>query len=135
MFVNTLSRRVLFNFVFIFIFLAIYILLFYPIYTSDNIMINFAMHPFNICESYPSFWAKLKIAFIPISLISSLIIINMVYSSFFTREKTDKEFCKISKDDLFLFIANDSLGRPINLPSASLYQNILITGTIGSRKN
>lgn len=33
-----------------------------------------------------------------------------------------------------LYIAKDNNGSPIILPEASLYQNILITGTIGSGK-
>lgn len=35
---------------------------------------------------------------------------------------------------LSLYIAKDNNGIPIFLPAASLYQNILITGTIGSGK-
>ena len=39
-----------------------------------------------------------------------------------------------TKLGLYLTVANDNQGIPIILPEASLYQNILITGTIGSGK-
>ena len=136
MFINTFIRRLLFNFAFIFVFLAINILLFHPIYTSDTIIITFAKTPFNICEKYPDIWKNLKLIFIPITFASSLIIINLLYSSLFTKNKNQIKHKKtaISKDDLSLFVANDKYGNPIKLPASSLYQNILITGTIGSGK-
>jgi len=134
MFVNTLFRRIIFNFAFIFVFLSIYILLFYPIYVSNNIMISFAVHPFNICEKYPDAWLKLKLIYILISSISSIICINMLYSSFFRKEKTKKSNFVPSSNGPSLTIANNNLTNPLILPEASLYQNILITGTIGSGK-
>lgn len=136
MFTNTFARRVIFNFAFIFVFLSIYISLFYPVYTSKEIMINFAINPFNICERYPDTWEKLKLFYIPISSISSLIITNLIYSSLFTKNKQNQKnkSKNISTNNLSLFISKDSYGNPVILPEASLYQNILITGTIGSGK-
>ena len=136
MFADTFARRVLFNFAFIFVFLSIYITLFYPVYTSNEIMINFAVNPFNICERYPDTWEKLKLLYIPISSISTLIITNLIYSSFFTKKKQKQKTKSksISSNNLSLFISKDNSGSPIILPEASLYQNILITGTIGSGK-
>lgn len=134
MFADTFIRRILFNFAFIFVFLSIYIFLFHPVYLSEHIMINFAINPFDICETYPDVWEKLKFYFIPISSISSLIIINTIYSSIFTK-KIKKSLAKSSKiNGPSLIISNNNLGNPIILPEASLYQNILVTGTIGSGK-
>lgn len=134
MFVNTLARRVLFNFASIFVFLSIYISLFHDLYTSDTVIISFAVNPFNICEKYPDIWLKIKIIYIFISSISSLICINLLYSSLFTKNKTKVKKILEMKDNLFLFVAKDKLENPIILPEASLYQNILITGTIGTGK-
>ncbi len=134
MFVNTFFKRVIFNFALMFIFLALYVLLFHEIYTSDNIMISFAVHPFNICEKYPDVWLKLKIIYIPITIISSLICTNLLYSTLFTKKKLNKKITQYKKDDLSILVSNDKSGAPIILPEASLYQNILITGTIGSGK-
>lgn len=106
MFVNTFLRRVIFNFLFLFIIFILYSLIFYQIYLSDNIIISFAVHPFNICEKFPETWQALKIAYIPTTFISSLICINLIYSSFFTKPKIkSKSF--INSTDLSLFIAKD----------------------------
>lgn len=134
MFADTIFRRILFNFAFIFVFLSIYILLFYPIYIAEHVMIDFAVNPFDICETYPELWDKLKLYFIVISGSSSLIIINLFYSSIFSK-KIKKSHTRVNKDKgLMLLVSNDGSGNPIILPEASLYQNILITGTIGSGK-
>ena len=88
MFENTLAKRLLFNFAFLFVFLSISFVLFYPIYTSDTVIISFAVNPFNICEKYPELWLNIKLIYIPISIISYLISINLFYSSIFTKKKT-----------------------------------------------
>lgn len=134
MFINTFSRRVLFNFVLIFVYLAIYIVLFHEVYISNTIIIEFATHPFNIYEKYPDTWENIKLFHFIISFLSALICINMIYSSIFTKYQFKNKKTAVVSDKLSLFIANDNLGNPIILPEASLYQNILITGTIGSGK-
>lgn len=134
MFVNTFLRRVVFNFIFIFILLIISIFLFHEIYISDTVIFPFAIHPFNISEEYPTFWLKLKILYIPISCISYLICINLIYSLLFSKKKINLKNIPNKSSNLSLFIAKDKFGIPIILPEASLYQNILITGTIGSGK-
>ena len=134
MFVDTFFRRLVFNFACLFVFLAIYILLFYKVYISDVVIISFATHPFNICEKYPEVWEKIKLLYIPITFISSIISINLLYSSLFKKKKELKRKKIKFNDNLSLFVAKDKDGYPIILPEASLYQNILITGTIGSGK-
>ena len=106
MFINTFSRRIVFNIVCLLGFLILYILLFYKVYTSENIIISFAVHPFNICKDYPNIWLKLKLAYIPITFISSLICINISYSSIFTK-KNFKVKAPIKSDKLSLFITKD----------------------------
>ena len=134
MFVNTFFRRVLFNFAFLFVFLSINFLLFYKVYTSNVIIITFTPHHFNICEKFPEIWEKLKLIYIPISFLASLILINLIYSMFFTRKKSKKSKSQNHENELSLFISNDEFGNSIILPEPSLYQNILITGTIGTGK-
>jgi len=135
MFLDTFLRRLLFNFALIFVFLSINVLLFYNLYISDNIIISFAKYPFNICEKYPDIWIKLKLLYIPISSISSLIYINLIYSSLFKKKipKTRKTKSP-NPEDLFISVKTSNLKSPIILSESSLYQNILITGTIGSGK-
>lgn len=135
MFRNTFFRRLLFNFAFIFVFLSINFLLFYNVYTSDIITISFAIHPFNICEKYPEIWLKIKLFYIPITIISSLICINTFYSSLFNKKiEKKKSYTSVNSNELSLLIKSSNLKSPIVLSEASLYQNILITGTIGSGK-
>lgn len=134
MFINTFFRRVLFNFAILFVFLSLSFFLFFPVYTSDTIMITFAINPFNLCEKYPDFWKALKLLYFPISIISYLILINTLYSSLFTKPFIKQSSKKIDKNTLSLFITKDQHGNSIILPENSLYQNILITGTIGSGK-
>lgn len=86
MFADTFFRRIFFNFALIFAFLSVYILVFMPVYTASSVIINFAVTPFDICEKYPELWGKLKFFFIIISSISSLIIINLMYSTLFTKK-------------------------------------------------
>ena len=135
MFRNTFFRRVLFNFAFIFVFLSINFFLFYKVYTSDTITISFVIHPFNICEKYPDIWLKIKLCYIPITIISSLICINTFYYSLFNKKiEKQKNSISTNSNELSLLIKTSNLKYPIVLSEASLYQNILITGTIGSGK-
>lgn len=98
MFANTFLRRVLFNLVSIFTSLIIYIYLFYPLYISHSVIIPFAVHPFNICEKYPDIWLKLKIFYVFISSISSLICINLIYSSLFKKRKVKKDNAQVNNN-------------------------------------
>lgn len=134
MFANTFFRRVLFNVAFLFVLVSLSFFLLYPVYTSNTIIISFAVHPFNLCEKYPDFWKNLKLLYPLISIPAYLILINTIYASFFTKPFIKKTALKNDKNTLSLFIAKDNHGNPIILPEASLYQNILITGTIGSGK-
>ena len=133
MFANTFSRRILFNAVFLTILSFIYFTFFYDIYLSNTIIISFAVHPFNICEKYPDVWILIKIIYIPIALISSLICINILYSSIFTKTKRVKKSSHTKYSDLNLKIFNEN-NKEIIVPEDGLYQNFLITGTIGSGK-
>ncbi len=133
MFVNTFKRRLLFNFVLLFALFLAYYLTFRRIYISDTIIFSFAVHPFNLCTRYPKLWYYMKLIYIPTAFISSLICINIVYSTFFTKKKTKSETRLTSSSDLYLTIYNSS-NKNLIIPESGLYQNFLITGTIGSGK-
>ena len=133
MFVNTFYRRVLFNFLCITVTSFICYFLFKDLYTSNEIIISFAVHPFNICKEYPKVWYYIKLVYIPVTLISSLICINIIYSLIFTKKKIFKKISNIKKSDLYIEIFNETTQNLI-IPESGLYQNFLITGTIGSGK-
>ena len=80
MFINTPKRRFIFVATFLLIIAIINLFIFYPVYLSDNIIIKFAVHPFNICSKYPNGWKLIKVSYIVSLVISNLIISNIIYS-------------------------------------------------------
>lgn len=133
MFSDTPLKRIIFNAFFLALLSFIYFSLFLDIYLSDTVTISFAVHPFNICERFPKLWSYIEISSIPIFASASLICINILYSSIFIKKtiKSHKSSIKIS--DLYLKIFNTGV-KDLIIPEAGLYQNFLITGTIGSGK-
>ena len=175
--------------------------IFYNLIISNNIIISYGIHPFNICTKIPELWKYIKIIYIFFYIFSSIIISNIFYNfliNFFQKIKKIinkflnkiKLFCIFKKTILILFfpfnliyiflnnkikkkytffyteknknnnllfnklisnnfknksnfinnllnlyIGNSVLtNKSIFLPLKSLYQNILITGTIGTGK-
>lgn len=133
MFVNTFFRRFIFNFIFLIIIFFINFFLFRDIYFSNNIIFSFAVHPFNIYEKYPDIWLLIKFSYIPITFFASLIIINIIYSYIFSKKKTGPKIINNNNSDLFINIFDEKKNNLI-IPESGLYQNFLITGTIGSGK-
>lgn len=112
------------------------LIIFYPIFRTNNITISFAIHPFNICTKYPKFWHFFKIFYIIILLFSSSSISYLLISNFFKNEKKEQKLpLKTLDNNLRVLVGfSPSQKKDIYLPEKSLYQNILITGTIGSGK-
>lgn len=116
-------------------------LLFTPIYQSSSIIIPYSLHPYDICISYPLMWEKIKFYFILFYLLSSLFCFNSFYSLFLKKYfiKNKKE-PKVSynllnqNNSLYLLVGKNENNDLVCIPEKSLYQNILITGTIGTGK-
>ena len=137
MFINTPKRRFIFVMTFLLTIGFIYFFVFYPIYLSNNIIIKFAVHPFNICEKYPEGWKLIKLTFVISSLISSFVISNIIYSFLFNKLPIKKEKNNSnnnSDSNLNLKIGRTLENKEIYLPASGLFQNILVTGTIGTGK-
>ena len=113
------------------------------------------MRDFDICIEQPVLWHYIKIAFIISYVGSSIFIFNSIYSilfSIYNKIAHKKDRFKINKHkttyrhsffpsliekksfNLNLLIGLDENGQKITLNEKSLYQNILITGTIGTGK-
>lgn len=113
---------------------------FSPVFTATDLIFPYAIHKFNIAKEFPTVWKTIKISYCISSYISILLIVNSILSF---RKKSPKKILKKKKsstsnikNQLNLFVGTNSLTQEkIYLPEKSLYQNILITGTIGSRKN
>lgn len=121
------------------IFFILGIIIFSPIYLSNNLIFPYAIHPFNICTTYPIFWNNIKILFIIVYIFSSIIISNLIYIKIYKKKKKISTINNHIKLDLSisnfnLYIGYDEKNNDIYIPEKSLYQNILITGTIGTGK-
>lgn len=108
-----------------------------PIFTTSQLIIPYGLHHFDICSQYPLFWHYFKIAYLITYFLSSFIISNFIYLTFFKNLVFSKKLSKtsIKLDTPYLFLGkNLENSNLIYIPNKSLYQNILITGTIGSGK-
>ena len=125
------------------------VLIFYPIFTANEVIIPYGLHPFDICHDYPDLWKAIKFFYIITFIISNLVISNFLYirfisnivnrsdylkNRFFTKEKLHSSPI-IHSNSLNLLIGFDkSSNSNIYIPESGLYQNFLVTGTIGSGK-
>ena len=118
--------------------------IFYPIYTADELIITYGLKPFDICSKNPVLWKYLKITHILTFTFSSIICTNFIISKiskkFFKPKQKSKTLTKEnlpthSSKNLQLLIGFDENSRHnIYVPESGLFQNFLITGTIGSGK-
>lgn len=84
-------------------------------------------------------WYWLKVLYVIFSYLSLLIISNSIFIKFFYKSKKTKNYRKdeipINKNELNLYIGTDSTSnQKVFIPEKGLFQNILVTGTIGSGK-
>ena len=111
---------------------------FFPIYIAEEIVISLGLRPFDICYDNPSLWNYIKISFIIFYIFSNHIIINTIISRYKLFEKsTTHEIESLEKNNtsLQLLIGKDtSSNKKVYIPESGLYQNFLITGTIGTGK-
>lgn len=111
--------------------------LFFPIYQAKEIIINTGLHPSDICYDNPLLWKSLKISFIFFYLFSNVIIINLFISRLhiFEKSQIENQLPHSQNSNLELLIGEDfKNSQKIYLPESGLYQNFLITGTIGTGK-
>lgn len=135
-----MKNRIYFISCFSSILLILGILIFFPIYTANHLIFPYAIHPFDICTEKNDLWKIIKILFFIFYLISSIIISNLIYikqniKSLKNKSTTEPKITNsIINSDLNLLIGYNEKNIPIYLCEKSLYQNILITGTIGTGK-
>ena len=114
---------------------------FLPLYQAEEVIVSFGLQPSDICYDNPKIWNYLKISFIFLYLFSNFIVINSLISRFeFFEKEISRSECKeqqtsLNPSNLQLLIGKDiSTNKKIYLPESGLYQNFLITGTIGTGK-
>jgi len=139
-----LKKRLIFVSFFLILSFIIFSNLLNPIFVSDEIIITYGINPFDICQKNPLLWKYIKIAYIISFIISNIIISNFLYSKivksiFFSNKKNIShnenkiEKCKNNKLNLLIGIDPNSNSN-VYISERGLYQNILVTGTIGSGK-
>ena len=115
-------------------------LLFKPIFLANSVIFPYSIHPFDICSKIPVAWKYIKLLYLICFVFSSIIIFNSIYSLIFKKRFSNVKKLRFSKSNkldssLNLFIGNSSTDNvPIFLSEKALYQNFLITGTIGTGK-
>ena len=114
-------------------------ILFFPIFTAETFIFPYALKPFDICKTNPKLWFVLKIIYIFFHFLFSIIISNIIFN--FLSKKIIKtpiinpSTIEENLENLSLFIGLDNkTNKKIYIPEKGLYQNILITGTIGTGK-
>lgn len=122
---------ILFSFIFIFLIF----LFFKPIFTAKSLIFPYAIHPFDIVSVYPDIWILLKKLYILSSFISYLILSNKIINSFNYKfpKKFKKKEITIHNNGLSLLVGISN-GLPVYISEKGLFQNILVTGTIGTGK-
>lgn len=118
--------------------------IFLPIFTAKEVIITYGIHPFDICSKNPNLWQLLKKLYLVCSLFSSFVLAHFIYIrilmkfSFFQKisDRKKKEIYHdfSTNNSLQLLIGEDLSHHKIYIPETGLYQNFLITGTIGSGK-
>jgi len=138
LFISSIKSRLLFLSVSFCICNILIFLFFEQIFNSNYILIDFALHPFNICEKYPDLWSFIKTTYVISFNLSFLIISNLIYSLIFSKEKKENNNLITNNlgtdSELSLLAGTDSNNNLVYINEKGLYQNILITGTIGSGK-
>lgn len=101
---------------------------FHEIFITKSLVIPYSLKPFDICAEYPIAWNYIKIIYITLVFTTTLIVSNTLFSRFFNNLSFKKKSLPIHKSDLFLKVGNSFVYEN------GLYQNFLITGSIGSGK-
>lgn len=108
----------------------LYYLLFRPIFNSSY-NLNSNIKIFNLFLQNPELFFKIKISFLILSFFVSFILFKKIYSFF---KVSSNEESQADKDGFSLFVGKSLSGEKVYIPEKSLYQNILITGSIGCGK-
>jgi len=125
------------------LFSTLFLLFFKPILTTYSLIFPYSVHPFDIAKDYPKIWLYIKLIYCFNLFITIFLIFNSISVHFkFNKANIKKKYFKNNSVDIqnansfnLLIGTNPINNEEIYIPEKGLYQNILVTGTIGSRKN
>lgn len=123
-----------------FLLFLIIINIFRPIFMAQNLIFPYAVSKFDIISKFPKIWFYIKIIYCITCFFNSFLAINSIFKFILIKKSkpknTNQPKKNIDSGNFNLLLGIDSINHTkIYIPEKGLYQNILITGTIGSRKN
>lgn len=128
--------RLLFITLFLVVCLTLILFLFKPIFYAENLIFPYSVTPFDLCTRTPTLWKYIKLSYLFTFSFSVTLVSNSLFSSIFKFQFVSKpKIKKINLNNLHLLIGKSAENNtPVYITETSLYQNILITGTIGTGK-
>lgn len=132
--------RILFISVFLLFFLCLFFKYFSCFFITKYLLFPYAIHPFDICTRAPILWKYIKIIFVLSFSFNIIIFSNNIFNFLFVKKHPNRPLISkkekhIPNSDLNLYVGDSiDFKKSIYIPEKGLYQNILITGTIGSGK-
>ena len=122
------------------LFFLIVLLVFRPIFTATNLIFPYSLSKFDIIIEHPIVWKNIKIMYFINCFITIYLIIFSFYKFIRTikiniPKKINTENNLLDNNFSLLLGTSDKTSQNVYLQEKGLYQNILVTGTIGSREN
>lgn len=114
--------------------------IFLPIFYAKNLIFPYAIHPFDIATLYPKLWFYIKVIYCFNLFITIFLIINSASKRFnfnkriFSNKKIVSQEITLKNNFNILIGYNPNTQNNVFISESGLYQNFLITGTIGSGK-
>ena len=105
-----------------------------PIFIAEEVIITYGVKPFDICSKNAELWKYIKIIYMITFLTSNLICSNLLYNKIPTKKKKKQKEIENDNNLKLLIGYNRTTEEKVYLPKSGLFQNFLITGTIGSGK-
>ena len=111
-----------------------------PIFTAQELIFPYSIKKFDIISKFPKTWYYIKFIYCITCFFNLFLSVNSIFNFILIKSSKLKKKKKCKKNVDFgnfnLFLGTDSINKnKIHIPEKGMYQNILITGTIGSRKN
>lgn len=133
--------RLFFTIYFAVFFSAILLFFLVPVFEAENISYSVAFINIALTEKFPVSWHYIKYIYCGTCLLSFWILTNSLYSVLclaFSTFKTNHSKSPVvsyeKKSDLDVNIGRNSQNKLVSIPISGLYQNVLVTGSIGSGK-